>query len=315
MKLKLFSIALLCFLFINRNATAAQIDGWGFSSTNLVAGHVFLNATGTTSVTFNVTADRATTDVGVNLQFALATKTTTGTVQLVSSAFAVTDNDFAGNLFANKSITTSISNSNVLNSTIYLAVIPSGATAYQFLGTVTFVVTNSSTAPSGTVSYNVGGVPSYVAGPDLSSSTIIHTSSSVPALKSGQSLFSGDHTTQLVLQTDGNLVVYQVSTGKALWASKTNTNQAKYLFFQGDGNLVLTKTTDLSTVVWASNIYADGGNEANAQYAIYVLQGDGNLVMMEDSKYSYIPKAGYYISIGDTGSGNFTVSPHFSKIN
>jgi len=315
MKLKLFSILLLCFSFINRDTKAAQIDGWGFNSANLVAGHVFLNATGTTSITFSVSADRATSDAGVNLQFALATKTTTGTVKLVSSAFSVTDADFNGTLFANKSITTSISNSSVLNSTIYLAVIPSGATAYQFLGTVTYLVTNSSTVPSGIVGFNVGGVPSYVAGPDLVASTIIHTSSSVPILTSGQSLFSGDHTTQLVLQTDGNLVLYQVSTGKALWATKTNTNQAKYLFFQGDGNLVLTKTTDLSTVVWASNIYADSGNEANAQYAIYVLQGDGNLVMMEDSKYSYIPKAGYYVSIGDTGSGNFTVSPHFAKIN
>jgi hypothetical protein len=43
--------------------------------------------------------------------------------------------------------------------------------------------------------------------------------------------------TQAVMQTDGNFVVY--SGGHALWSTRTNNNSGAYLCFQNDGNLVV----------------------------------------------------------------------------
>jgi hypothetical protein len=68
-------------------------------------------------------------------------------------------------------------------------------------------------------------------------------------LQAGQDLVSsgGQHT--LVMQTDGNLVVY--GNGCVIWASNTTgTGSSNYLAMQGDGNLVVY--TGTSHPVWAA---------------------------------------------------------------
>lgn len=57
-----------------------------------------------------------------------------------------------------------------------------------------------------------------------------------------------------VMQTDGNLVVYD-STGHALWASGTSKDHGSYLYMQSDGNLVIYHG---STAVWASKTNGKG---------------------------------------------------------
>ena len=60
---------------------------------------------------------------------------------------------------------------------------------------------------------------------------------------------SGQYT--LVMQTDGNLVIY-TSGGKPVWASNTNgTGNNNTLVMQTDGNLVIY--TSGGKPVWASN--------------------------------------------------------------
>jgi len=70
-----------------------------------------------------------------------------------------------------------------------------------------------------------------------------------------------------------------------MWTTDTNGSSAHYLFFQSDGNLVLTTNSDHSGVVWAANIYSKNTDPYQylAANAKYILQDDGNFIMLIDS--------------------------------
>ena len=95
-------------------------------------------------------------------------------------------------------------------------------------------------------------------------------------LTATQSLLTGDTLTstgrgyQLVMQTDGNLVLYRLSDSKALWASNTQGSGAVQAIMQTDGNFVVY--TAAMKAVWAS-----GTNGSAATFLI--MQDDGNLVL------------------------------------
>lgn len=101
----------------------------------------------------------------------------------------------------------------------------------------------------------------------------------------GQMLKSPNGHYVLILQGDGNLVLYGPGGGPtgALWAS--NTGGANRLTMQGDGNLVLYRPDN--THVWASWTQAYPG-------AWVQLQDDGNLVV-------YRPGA---VGVWNTGVAN-----------
>jgi hypothetical protein len=88
------------------------------------------------------------------------------------------------------------------------------------------------------------------------------------SLAANQSVAScnGDYT--LIMQGDGNLVLYQ--GGTALWASNTVGSGADEAIMQGDGNFVLY--TNAGTPVWASNTPGNAG-------AYLDVQNDGNVVI------------------------------------
>jgi hypothetical protein len=91
-------------------------------------------------------------------------------------------------------------------------------------------------------------------------------------LTANQSVAScnGDYT--LIMQGDGNLVLYQGSS--ALWASGTVGSGADEAIMQGDGNFVLY--TSSGAPVWASNTAGDTG-------AYLDVQNDGNVVIYGSS--------------------------------
>jgi hypothetical protein len=91
-------------------------------------------------------------------------------------------------------------------------------------------------------------------------------------LTANQSLAScnGDYT--LIMQGDGNLVLYQGST--ALWASNTAGTAADEAIMQGDGNFVVYTSTD--TPLWASGTAGNSG-------AYLDVQNDGNVVIYSAS--------------------------------
>jgi hypothetical protein len=78
--------------------------------------------------------------------------------------------------------------------------------------------------------------------------------------------------TRMVLQKDGNLVVYGYKGGtqKALWATGTSGQSVASAVFQCDGNLVLYNSA--GKALWDSGTWGQGGNKL-------VVQTDGNLVI------------------------------------
>lgn len=92
--------------------------------------------------------------------------------------------------------------------------------------------------------------------------------SSGQILTSGQSLTSGDGRYKLVLQGDGNLVLY--SPNRAIWSTGTHGRSPGFFVVQGDSNMVLYGSDNRP--YWASWTQGRGGN------ALY-MQGDGNLVL------------------------------------
>jgi hypothetical protein len=93
-------------------------------------------------------------------------------------------------------------------------------------------------------------------------------------LNAGQYLQSADGRFILVMQTDGNLVLYGPAMGY-LWASNTNGSSAAYATLQAsDGNFVLYDSGGHS--VWDWHSQGLGGTTA-------VIQSDGNFVLDNSS--------------------------------
>lgn len=84
----------------------------------------------------------------------------------------------------------------------------------------------------------------------------------------GQSLTSADGRYKLVLQGDGNLVLY--SPNRALWSTGTQGRSPGLFVLQGDGNMVIYGSDNRP--YWASWTQNTGGNA-------FYMQGDGNLVL------------------------------------
>lgn len=84
----------------------------------------------------------------------------------------------------------------------------------------------------------------------------------------GQSIDTADRKYHLILQRDGNLVLY--SPTKALWSTGTDNKQAAFLALQPDGNLVLYDRS--GQALWAS--HTDGSGLTRL-----IVQQDGNLVL------------------------------------
>ena len=89
-------------------------------------------------------------------------------------------------------------------------------------------------------------------------------------LEPGETLRSCGGDYQLAHQGDGNLVLYQRSTGRAIWNTATYGHATSRLAMQGDGNLVLYATD--GRALWHTRT----GGYRNAYLAV---QDDGNLVL------------------------------------
>lgn len=74
----------------------------------------------------------------------------------------------------------------------------------------------------------------------------------------------------LVMQADGNLVLYQNGTTKALWATGTHGKKVAFAIMQGDGNFVVYAPDN--TVLWHAGTQGNPGS-------VLILQDDGNLVI------------------------------------
>jgi hypothetical protein len=115
------------------------------------------------------------------------------------------------------------------------------------------------------------------------SSVPLSTLSPGAFLLEGDMLMSPNQQYQLILQGDGNLVLYPVTDGneegQPLWASGTNGYYVTQAIMQADGNFVIYADLQESLgsppgpgPVWASNT---AGNPGSSLY----VQNDGNVVI------------------------------------
>jgi hypothetical protein len=126
------------------------------------------------------------------------------------------------------------------------------------------------------VVYSSGGAPLWNSQSSSRPDYLGRVVSQLPttSIYPGQSLETTDRKRKLVLQGDGNLVLY--SSGTAIWASGTNGKNVAELAMQPDGNLVLYSPSHAP--IWNTKTGRKGS-------AFLALQGDGNLVL-----YSYAGK-------------------------
>ena len=80
----------------------------------------------------------------------------------------------------------------------------------------------------------------------------------------------------LILQNDGNLVLYNYANGQAVWASGTSGQTVTNCVMQNDGNLVIYGP---SGAIWASNTAGDPDS-------ILEVQDDGNTVIYQPQPQS-----------------------------
>lgn len=92
----------------------------------------------------------------------------------------------------------------------------------------------------------------------------------------GQSLETKDRRYRLVLQEDGNLVLY--SPTRALWASGTNGRRVDNLSLLANGNMVLHDND--GNIAWQSRTGGRGPSQL-------IMQADGNLVLYSPSGPSW----------------------------
>jgi hypothetical protein len=92
------------------------------------------------------------------------------------------------------------------------------------------------------------------------------------ALTAGQSITSSNGNYKLVMQSDGNLVLYSIN--RALWASNTAGKPATKVVMQGDGNLVIYDAQNKA--YWASGTAGKGTSTL-------AMQSDGNLVIYDNN--------------------------------
>ncbi len=105
---------------------------------------------------------------------------------------------------------------------------------------------------------------------------------------------------RLVMQQDGNLVLYRTEDMVAIWATNTNGSGAESAHFLFDGNFVLYN--QMHDVKWATNT----AGHANA---VLILQNDGNMVMYDgDAPIWATNTAGYQRHLNGQTSTTTTVT-------
>ncbi|TIC79456.1 CHAP domain-containing protein [Nocardioides sp. GY 10127] len=122
-----------------------------------------------------------------------------------------------------------------------------------------------------------GSGTGYTTVSETSSSTATVTSllgdrlSADSKLYNGSALYSPNGVYKLIQQSDGNLVLYNISsTARAVWSSKTTGKGAAYVRMQSDGNLV--QYTSAGKAVWSTATNGKGGTYVR-------VQSDGNVVI------------------------------------
>ncbi|WP_249182485.1 protease pro-enzyme activation domain-containing protein [Burkholderia ambifaria] len=116
-------------------------------------------------------------------------------------------------------------------------------------------------------------------------------------LKPGQAVYSASRNHQLLMQGDGNLVLYNTTNGAAVWNTRTYGNAGAYAVFQNDGNFVVYSAN--GAVLWYSATYGQSGSQHLS------VQDDGNMVIYQ----SFVP-----VFATATGTSSYAISASGSAV-
>ncbi len=191
------------------------------------------------------------------------------------------------------------------------------------------------------VLYTANNVAVWASDTDRSVASTTYLGSTISKdakISTGDYLRSSDWRYFLVMQSDGNLVLYTAGRTQALWSSDTAGKGGKYVLMQADGNLVmygdngaiwasdtdgkgkgipsLALQSDGNMVLYDTVTYAIWASDTDGKGGKYVLmQADGNLVMYGDSgaiwasdtdgkggKYVLMQADGNLVMYGDSGA-------------
>ncbi len=157
-------------------------------------------------------------------------------------------------------------------------------TLYGFEATTPSIFRDITNGSNG--AYSAGSGWDFVTGWGSPSVSVLHSAVCVPTspiyggsisegttLNPGQILYSPSRNHELVMQYDGNLVLYNVTNGAALWNSGTSGNAGAYAAFQTDGNFVIYGAN--GKALWSSST----NGTSYGQYL--AVQDDGNMVIYE----------------------------------
>jgi hypothetical protein len=159
------------------------------------------------------------------------------------------------------------------NDGAYLEMQPGGnLVIYNSAGAALWSSNSSSTGCPNLVIQDDGNVVVYSPREIWATHTVQTTMHPGDLLRSGWSIFSPNERYELIMQTDGNLELYD-GAGRVLWASGTESPGA-YAELKTDGNLGVYSAT--GTVLWSTKTYKDS-------HAYLSLKRDGNLVLHKGS--------------------------------
>jgi hypothetical protein len=136
----------------------------------------------------------------------------------------------------------------------------------------TFTGVSAALTPNDTLSLQSDGILQVVS---ASAQVLWQTGTSASPftteLTSGQSMSSPSGDYQLIMQSDGNLVLYFDGSGQhtPIWATQTSGNSGDVAVLQSDGNLVVTSAA--GAVLWSAG--------SSAPNPTLVVQEDGNVVV------------------------------------
>ncbi|RAG82084.1 hypothetical protein DN069_29440 [Streptacidiphilus pinicola] len=135
-------------------------------------------------------------------------------------------------------------------------------------------------------------------------STTVQNTNQVVKLTPGMVIPSGTQllsaSSRLVMQNDGNLVLYSLATGKSMWASSTSGNSGAYAAFATDGNLHVYNTS--GTSLWSASLTAGAGTTLQ-------LQNDDNLVLYNSSGAATWSSNSWHANPGGSNTTSYTYTP------
>ncbi|AXF22186.1 peptidase S53 [Burkholderia pyrrocinia] len=179
-------------------------------------------------------------------------------------------------------------------------------TIYSFQSTTGAIFRDITNGSNG--AYSAGSGWDFVTGWGTPNVSVLHSAICVPTspihggvinegttLKSGQILYSASGSHELVMQDDGNLVLYNTTNGAAVWNSGTHGNAGAYAVFQTDGNFVVYSAS--GKALWFSST----NSTSYGQYL--AVQDDGNMVIYE----SQVPV--FFTATTTTGYVNSSSGP------